>query len=291
MMLRTILIGGLASLVSPPVAGGRLVADTPAPLGIAAADVALRNLTYLDVSNRRVEATFVLPPGAGPHPAVLFVHWLDPESTSNGRTQFLPDALALARKGVASLLVDTPWSDPGWFLARDPAQDLASSQLLVRNLGRALDVLAALDKVDKTRLAYVGHDFGAMYGATLAGVDRRPVAWVYIAGTDRYAEWFTLARKLDAPAREQVFAALKPLDPVEHIGAAAPAPVLFQFASKDRFVTRQQADAMVAAARSPKEVKFYDCGHEMNRDAMDDRVAWLLRTLHPAAPAEGRRGL
>lgn len=291
MMRRTILTGCLASLASLLVPAARLLADTKAPLGIAAAEVTLRNLTYLDVSNRRVEATFVLPPGAGPHPAVLFVHWLDPDSTSNGRTQFLPDALALARRGVASLLVDTPWSDPGWFLARDPSKDSASSQLLVRNLGRALDVLAALDRVDKGRLAYAGHDFGAMYGATLAGVDRRPVAWVYIAGTDRYAEWFTLARKLDAPAREKVFATFKALDPVEHIGAAAPAPVLFQFGSKDRFVTRQQADALVAAAKSPKEAKFYECGHEMNREAMDDRVAWLLRTLRPAGPSEARRGL
>jgi dienelactone hydrolase len=284
MMLRTATVCCLASLLAPVPAASQGAspasgAMTRAALGIAPADVTLRNLTYLDASDRRVEATFVEPAGAGPHPAVLFVHWLEPHNPSNGRTEFLPDALVLARQGVASLLVDTPWSNPVWFNTRDPKEDMAMSQLLLKNLRRALDVLVALEKVDATRLAYVGHDFGAMYGVTLASLDKRPTAWVYIAGTDRYAEWFTLGRKLEASQRAQVFAAFKAMDPVEQVGAIAPSPILFQFADKDPFVTRQAADALVAAAKSPKDVKFYDCGHEMNRKAMDDRIAWLVTRL------------
>jgi len=284
-MRRTILWSGVALLAwlatVMPCAAPAAAAAGPdrAALGIAAADVALRNLTYLDAGNRRVEATFVAPPGDGPHPAVLFVHWLDGEATSNGRTQFLPDALALARRGVASLLVDTPWSEPTWFRTRDPGNDLAMSEQVVKNLGRALDVLSALEGVDPARLAYAGHDFGAMYGATLGASDHRPVAWVYIAGTDRYGEWFTLGRKLEPAQKSQVFATFATLDPVARIGAVAPAPILFQFATNDQFVTRAAADALVAAARSPKDVKFYECGHEMNRHAMDDRVAWLVTAL------------
>lgn len=275
MMLRNVLVCCL--LLSAPVSPS--AEPGPASLAIADADVSLRNLTYLDAAGRRVEATFVSPPGATPHPAVLFVHWLDPNSPSNGRTQFLPDALALARQGVAALLIDTPWSDPQWFRTRDTSQDLAVSQQWLQNLRRALDVLAAMDHVDAARLAYVGHDFGAMYGATLASLDRRPTAWVYIAGTARYAEWLTLGRKLDAAQRAQVFATFKPLDPVEQMGAAAPSAILFQFADKDPFVTRAAADSLVAAATSPRDVRFYDCGHEMNRRAMDDRVEWLAKAL------------
>jgi hypothetical protein len=118
-----------------------------------------------------------------------------------------------------------------------------------------------------------------MFGATLAGRDRRPAAWVYIAGTDRYATWFTLGQKLAPAARDEVFAAFKALDPVETIGAAAPSRVLFQFADKDPFVTRQAADALIAAGGAAGQAKFYDCGHEMNRQAMDDRVAWLVERL------------
>ena len=276
MMLHAVTIGCLVSLLA--AAAGDPPANRDA-LGLAPADITIRNLTYLDAAGRRVEATFVDPPGAAPHPAVLFVHWLDPGSTSNGRTQFLPDALALARAGIASLTVDTPWSDPKWFRTRDRSADMAMSQTLLKDLSRALDVLTVLDHVDAARLGYVGHDFGAMYGATLASRDRRPVAWVYIAGTDRYAQWFTLGQKMGPDARARVFAEFKAVDPVETFGARAPSPVLFQFADKDPFVTRQAADAMIAAGGASGQAKFYDCGHEMNRQAMEDRVEWLVERL------------
>ena len=39
------------------------------------------------------------------------------------------------------------------------------------------------------------------------------------------------------------------------------------------------AQALIDAAKEPKTASFYDCGHEMNGRAMDDRVAWLLKAL------------
>ena len=55
--------------------------------------------------------------------------------------------------------------------------------------------------------------------------------------------------------------------------------MLLQFATKDPYVTADAARALIDAVKAPKESKFYDCGHEMNREAMDDRVAWLVRSL------------
>lgn len=272
-MLRTVTVGCLATFLAAAAPADR------AALGIAPAPIALHNLSYVDAGGGRAEATFIDPPGAAPHPAVLFVHWLDPQSTSNGRTQFLPDGLALARAGIASLHIDTPWSDPTSFQTRDRREEMAMTRTMLTRLTRALDVLSALDHVDPARLAYVGHDFGAMYGTALAARDRRPVAWVYIAGTDRFAEWFTLGQTLDPAARQRVFDAFRSLDPVETLGAVAPAPLLLQFADKDPFVTRQAADALIAAGRKTGHAIFYDCGHEMNRQAMDDRVAWLAGKL------------
>jgi hypothetical protein len=86
--------------------------DRARPLEVEAADVALRNLSYADASGQRVEATLVTPARPGRYPGALFVHWYEEPAQNANRTQFLPDALALARQGVASLLVDTPWSDP-----------------------------------------------------------------------------------------------------------------------------------------------------------------------------------
>lgn len=253
--------------------------DRARPLELRAADVSLRNVSYVDASGQRAEATVVAPARTGRHPGVLFVHWYEEPAQNADRTQFLPDALALARRGVASLLVDTPWSAPKWFSTREPADDLAMSVRQVKALRRQLDVLASLAEVDAQRIGFVGHDFGAMFGAVVASVDRRPKALVFIAGTTAFSDWYLLGRKLDAEARHRVEQELAPLDPVRHVARVSPAAVLFQFSHKDPYVSREAADALVSAASDPKEVKFYECGHEMNRDAMHDRIEWLVQTL------------
>ena len=145
-------------------------------------------------------------------------------------------------------------------------------------------MLASLDRVDPARLALVGHDFGAMYGAIVAGLDRRITAFAFVAGTAKFADWFLLGRKLDADARTRVYDELAPYDPVRHLPNVSAGAVLLQFATKDPYVTADAAKALIDAVKAPKESKVYDCGHEMNREAMDDRVAWLVRLFDASAP-------
>ena len=168
-------------------------------------DVIVREVAFTGPDGASTEATLVTPARAGRYPAVLFVHWYGPEDTNSNRTQYVPDALALARHGIVSFLVDTPWSEPSWFPKRNPGDDKAFSVGQVKRLRRALDVLASIDRVDPKRLAFVGHDFGAMYGAIVAGLEPRITNVVFVAGTSKFADWFTLGRKLDAAAREQVY--------------------------------------------------------------------------------------
>ena len=253
--------------------------DTARPLEVAGTGVVLRDISFAGASGRRIEATVVGPAQPGRHPAVLFAHWYEEPALNSNRTEFLPDALRLARSGVVSLLVDTMWSDPKWFSTRKPADDFPISVAQVEDLRRALDLLASFDDVDANRMAFVGHDFGAMYGSLLAGVDRRVKALVFMAGTRSFADWFLLGRKLDATAERAVREELAPLDPLGYVGKIAPAPVLFQFATKDPYVSKDAADALVAAAGEPKAVKFYDAGHGMSLEALEDRVPWLLQVL------------
>ncbi len=251
-------------------------------LDVAPSGVSLRDVTYVGASGKRNQAIVVAPSTSGPHPGVLFVHWYgDPFQTSN-RTQFVPDALRLAARGVVCVLVDAMWSEPHWFETRRPADDFAASVQQVKELRRAADLLRLQDGVDPDRVAYVGHDFGAMYGAVAAAADSRVKALVYIAGTASFGDWFLLGRTLDEAGQRAVRDELAPLDPVRHVGSLVRTAVLFQFASKDVYVTRAAADALVAAAREPKTARFYDCGHEMNGKAMEDRTAWLLDVLGAA---------
>lgn len=254
--------------------------DASRPLGIASTGVVLRDISFAGAQGERIEATVVGPAEPGRHPAVLFAHWYEEPALNSNRTEFLPDALRLGRSGVVSLLVDTLWSDPKWFRTRKPSDDFATSVAQVENLRRALDVLASFDDVDASRIALVGHDFGAMYGSLVAGVDRRVKALVFIAGTRSFADWFLLGRKLDPAAERAVRDELAPLDPLAYVGRIAPGPVLFQFAAKDPYVSKEAADALVAAAGEPRSVKFYDAGHAMSIEALEDRVPWLLQALH-----------
>jgi hypothetical protein len=87
----------------------------------------------------------------------------------------------------------------------------------VKNLRRAIDVLVSLDEVDPDRIVYVGHDFGAMYGAVVVSVDRRPKGLIFIAGATRApkeAKFYDCDHEMNAEAtRDQALAGGHPRPP------------------------------------------------------------------------------
>lgn len=126
--------------------------------------VEVRDITFASAGGARTPAYLIVPPKSASHPAILFVHWYEPESPDSNRTQFIAEAVELAERGVVSLLPATMWSEPKWFPSRKRADDLENSAAQVKELRRALDVLLSHPGIDKSRVAYVGHDFGAMFG-------------------------------------------------------------------------------------------------------------------------------
>jgi len=278
--------GGAAVLAQDPVS--MFAYDRQRPAGLVATGTEVRgaavvtDLTYQTLTGARRAAYLVTPssPSSGSHPAILFVHWYEPPNPTSSRKEFLPDAIELAGDGVISLLVDTMWSDPDWFRNRDPENDLGHSIEQVKELRRALDILASRPGVDPSRAFYVGHDFGAMYGALVAGVDAsRLKGFVFMAGTRSFSDWFLLWPKRDDAVKAETIRRLAPLDPVHHLPKAGALPILFQFATRDRFVSKEAAEALVAAAAGPKEVRWYDAEHALNADATRDRLAWLRARL------------
>jgi dienelactone hydrolase len=210
--------------------------------------------------------------------AVLFVHWYEPKSHDSNRTQYFEQAIELAKLGTTSLLIETMWSDPLWFEKRHQTDDYYTSIGQVKELRRALDVLLAEPGIDKNRVAYVGHDFGMMYGAVLAGVDDRPKVWALQAGTTSFSDWFLLGSKLQGDARTKFIDLMAPLDPVKYIGSAA-GPILMQFGKSDHFVPEPKAKEFFAAAPEPKKILWYQAGHGLNEEAVRDRQAWLKQQL------------
>jgi dienelactone hydrolase len=239
----------------------------------------IRTSTFVNTAGGRTGAYLVTPSAAGRHAGILYVHWYDPESADSNKTQFLPEAVDNAGRGVVSLLIDTMWSEPTWFDTRDPAKDYDSSVQQVKDLRRAMDLLLAQPTVEPGRVAYVGHDFGAMYGSVVAGIDRRAKAYVFMAGTGLFSDWFLLGSKLQGADRQAVIDKLKPLAPVRFVAEASPSSVLFQFGTTDQYVPKAKAEEFFAAASQPKSVRWYDAGHGLNQDARRDRQDWLKAQL------------
>lgn len=260
--------------------------DTAAPLDVhvnstrTAYGVRVSDVTFASAGGRHVHGELTAPAGSGSHAAVLFVHWLgDPETTN--LTEFRSDAAQLAKRGIVSLAVDTMWAQPDWFeKGRTIATDYQRSIDQVIDLRRALDVLLAQPGVDASRLAYVGHDFGAMYGAVLSGIDSRPQYYVLMAGTATFAEWYLLgAHPADTSAYEAQMAAL---DPPQYLRQSKARAYLFQYANKDRYIKPDRAYPVFEAAPAPKAMAVYVAGHSLNvPQARAERNAWLIAHLVP----------
>ena len=168
----------------------------------------------------------------------------------------------------------------GWFASRDGNKDYDFSVHEAKEVRRALDVLLAQPSIDPRRVAIVGHDFGAMYGALAAAADRRVTHLVYMAGNGSMGEWFLFQPKREGADREAFLAKLHPLDPELALGRFSPRPVLLQFGTKDRFVSVENAKAQADAVTGPKTVKMYEgAEHELTYAASRDRVAWLKEQL------------
>lgn len=244
-------------------------------------DALVDDLVFDGPDGLEVEAYLVRPAasdGAGERAAGLLMwHWLDSEAPDGNRTQYLDEAAGLTAAGAVCLLPQGrfPWSQPPTGSDADGAAILAEAA----RLRAGLDLLAARDDVDGARLGVVGHDFGGMIAAVEAADEDRLKALVIVAATPRWADWFLPFWDI-AEDRIDYLRAMRPLDPIELIGRAAPATVLFQFGRSDFFIAAMSGLEFRASAPAGTELLPYDTGHDMRSpEIAADRRAFLVRTL------------
>lgn len=265
--------------------------DRSAPLpvrerGVQERDgVRVHDITYPSPKGGEVTAWLVVPPGKGPFAGILFQHWGEGD-----RSEFLDEAVSLARSGAVSLLVDAPFRRPEPWTRKsapgNPQEAEVWTQALI-DLRRGVDLLAARPDVDPKRIAYVGHSFGASLGGVFAGVEKRVKAFVLMAGLPSVSD-YTGALLEDRLSKEDLaayVASIAPLDAVRYVGEAAPAPVFLQFARRDPYISQEDAKRYSDAVSEPKRVEWYDAGHELGPVARRDREEWL-RTQLAAGGAE-----
>ena len=255
------------------------VAATYGPARAPARGVTARNFRFVSTTGNTVRGVIVTGRTAGRQPGILWVHWLgDPKTTNH--TEFAPDAIALARHGATSILVDCMWARRGWFrtMGKSAEADYRATVNQVIDLRRTLDFLLAQPRVDPKRIAFVGHDFGGMVGALLSGVDRRPQFYVFMAVTPKFSDWYLLGKTI--PRREAYVARLAPLNTLDYLWRSRAKAYLFQFSGPDHYVSVANATAFFESAPTRRGVFYYDADHDLAIPAaFSDRQSWLVAEL------------
>ncbi len=246
--------------------------------------IGVHDVSYASPKGGSVPAFIVVPPGKGPFPAVIFVHW-----GQGNRTEFLSEALILAHAGAESLLIDGVFNRPSG-VGEDfthPEKEKQGYIQLVTDIRRGVDLLQSRSEIDGKRIAYVGHSYGATWGGALAGVEHRIRAHVLMGGLPQYGDlsdnkwiWEQVTKKYTKEQIDAYKKAYAPLEPKNFIGLAPPSVVMFQFAERDQFITKGLAKIYWEAAREPKVQKWYYTSHEFNDPkALLDRDQFLEEQL------------
>ena len=250
--------------------------------------VRVHDISYASPNGGRVPAYLVVSKGKGPSAGVIWGHWYWGNSPMRNRTQFLDEAVAVAKSGMVSLLFDGPVARPGHVEDRTPLneQQIADRIQTIVDVRRGADLLLARRDVDPARLAFVGHSYNASTGAYLSGIDRRFKAFVLMAGSlsdkvDLESEQLRTYREKVGPEKFDAFITKYGwLDPGNFVSRAAPAAVLLQYATEEDFLTVERARRYFTLVSEPKQFRLYEAPHALNAAARRDRLQFLQQQLH-----------
>ena len=210
-----------------------------------------------------------MPAGAQRNvPAALLLHGY------SSRKERMADTIgrALAARGVAALAIDLPLH--GERDAPLQRQSLLNPLALVRHwrlalaeCAAALDCLADHERYDPQRLAVVGYSLGAFVGVAAAARDKRVRAVALAAAGD-----LPLGTPLERLVRRIA-------DPIKAVRQLAGRPLLMTHGRMDRTVLPRDAQRLFDAAGEPKETRWWNTGHILPAEAIEDAAAWLARQL------------
>lgn len=236
-------------------------------------------------AGREIRAFLVEPRGGPPAGGVVYIH-----PAPGSRSTFLQEAGKMAHRSVASLLVDAPWSAPQFgqrmsgMTAGEARDCFVASVVDVR---RGMDVLCSMYALKN--LAVVGHSLGALIAGVLSGVDDKVKDSILMAGVGSFAD----VALVNQPSAERGWVeeyrrTMEPIDPIRFVSLPRPGAILFQFGDRDAYFPVSKFELFAAAAKEPKEVRWYDTNHfGVDRAGRPDRIAWLEARLGRERGPEG----
>lgn len=214
----------------------------------------------------------VTPEGDAPFPVVVYAPgWRTDVS------MFLDDAVALAEKGYAGLLLQEAPSMECWTL--DPNTDCRGVIENVTQERRGLDLLATLSQIDTERIGFVGWSNGAhLLGGVMAGIDDRVKAYALIGMARPTSNYRILGDETKGKTWDRTAAQLALWDPVTYLSHNRESAFLFINGDGDPNAM-QDAKAFIAAAPKEQKWKVYDGGHSLTPEAAKYLQKWMQKNL------------
>ena len=239
--------------------------------------VTIHWVTFKVTGDVHSDGILVAPKDSNRRAGIVWLH-------SGSAFQWLPDALLMARVGAVSLIVSSDFGSPDL-----PAEQYRHAMIsTVISIRRAVDVLCSRSNVDPARLAFVGHSFGSLLGAVAVPVDKRFKAAVFEVGLPGMTyhlrtspvPWAAGHRARLGAGLDDYLKVIAPIDAIHYIGFAAPTTLLFQSASLDPGVSKEDSLEFFNAASNPKELKWYATAHDVTDiAAISDRARFLAKEL------------
>ncbi len=242
----------------------------------------LHDIHYPSPKTGDVPAFLLVPNGSGPFAGILLMH-----GSSGSRDSLLPLAQDLVLTGAVVLTISAPTArqENREWITFTPQDREDQIQLMV-DLRRGVDLLTQHEKVDSSRIGYIGYSYGAAMGGLLAGIEPRIKAYGLMVGDGGLVNHFTHEGKpvggferIEPSAREEWSKAMQPIEPIHFVGHASSSTLFFQNARYDNLVSKADALAYQAAGSEPKKVEWYDSGHGLPSQAYLDMVDWLAEQI------------
>ncbi len=153
---------------------------------------------------------------------------------------------------------------------------------------RIVDYLATRPEVDSENLFLYGISMGAMMGASALAMEPRFKGGILMWGGGDLSKMVSENRnaKIEMKPYQRWLASaaatfFKPVEPLSRIHLISPRPLLFQNALHDEIVPKVCTEAYYEKAGDPKEILWYDCGHEnglseaLIKEIIVDQIEWL----------------
>lgn len=265
---------------------------------------------FNSVNNERVPALVSIPSGQGKHPCVVFLH-----GYGGSKEDILSFASLVAAEGYAVISIDAVFHGE----RRKEGKALYSPNLeesrngiiqTIIDLRRAVDYLETREEIDVEKIGYVGGSMGGILGAIFIGVEPRIRAAALLVAGGNMSLMIMRSQHPAIPAirkyleeqnmtYKELQEKLDPVDPLNFIGKFAPRPVVFHLGKYDRIVPAEAGEQLYKAAGEPKQVYWYDSGHDLPLelvasrilDFMDRELKGVFFTSHEARFWAARYGL